>query len=212
MGNQGDLSALMAATFSLLPGSTNDKLHALLKEQPPRLAEAFDILEEMKAAGGNASPDRMSYTMVIHGCAMAMLSEPVPTPSTAGATTQAAAADAFTHALLDKALELYHEMKMQKLQPSTDTLNSLILACGKAGQLQRAWTIFEYMMEEGDALKLPNMTTINILMKEIRRHEAHDKAFLLLERVAEINAQVNSSMQLSLCCFFAGCCSASPLL
>ena len=38
----------------------------------------------------------------------------------------------------------YHEMKMQKLQPSTDTLNSLIEACGKAGQLERAWTIFEY--------------------------------------------------------------------
>ena len=43
-------------------------------------------------------------------------------------------------------------------------------------------------MEEGDALKLPNMTTINLLMREARRHHAHDKAFLLLNRVKEINS------------------------
>jgi pentatricopeptide repeat protein len=40
--------------------------------------------------------------------------------------------------------QLYHEMKLLRLRPTTDTLNSLIVACSKAGQLERAFAIFEY--------------------------------------------------------------------
>ena len=34
--------------------------------------------------------------------------------------------------LLEQALELYRQMKEAKLQPSTDTLNAMIIACSKA--------------------------------------------------------------------------------
>ena len=172
-----DAAAVAAAAMSLFP-SANDTLHSLLQQDPPRLAEALEELENMKSRGD--LPNRMSYTMLIHGCAMAMPAEP-PTPSSA--------AEGFTHALLDKALELYHEMKLERLQPSTDTLNALIIACGKAGQLERAWAIFEYMLEEGDALKLPNISTVNLLMREARRHGDHGRALSLLQRLSDINGQ-----------------------
>ena len=83
--------------------------------------------------------------------------------------------------------QLYHEMKVLRLQPSTDTLNSLIVACGKAGQLDRAFAIFEYMLDDGDAFKLPTLTTINFLIREARRADDHERALGMLDRLDEIN-------------------------
>ena len=93
-------------------------------------------------------------------------------------------------------------MKEAQLAPSADTLNSMIIACSKAGQLDRAFgecccpcsthglssntaalitselwlnaAIFEYMMEDGDAVKLPT---------KVRRQGAvveHERARLSL--------------------------------
>ena len=83
--------------------------------------------------------------------------------------------------------QLYHEMKVLRLQPSTDTLNSLIVACGKAGQLDRAFAIFEYMLDDGDAFTLPTLTTINFLIREARRADDHERALGMLDRLDEIN-------------------------
>ena len=85
-------------------------------------------------------------------------------------------------------LQLYHEMKILRLQPSTDTLNSLITACGKAGQLDRAFAIFEYMLDDGDAFKLPTLTTMNFLIREARRAGDHAKALSVLDTLNQINA------------------------
>ena len=51
--------------------------------------------------------------------------------------------------------QLYHEMKVLRLQPSTDTLNSLIVACGKAGQLDRAFEAFQAAGQFPGTSKLP---------------------------------------------------------
>lgn len=85
-------------------------------------------------------------------------------------------------------MKLYHEMKMLRLQPSTDTLNSLITACGKAGQLDRAFAIFEYMLDDGDAFKLPTLTTMNFLIREARRAGDHSRALSVLDTLNQINA------------------------
>ena len=84
--------------------------------------------------------------------------------------------------------QLYHEMKVLRLQPTTDTLNCLITACGKAGQLDRAFAIFEYMLDEGDAFKMPTLTTVNYLIREARRAGDHAKALSVLDRLDDINA------------------------
>jgi pentatricopeptide repeat protein len=78
-------------------------------------------------------------------------------------------------------------MKVLRLQPSTDTLNSLITACGKAGQLDRAFAIFDYMLDDGDAFKLPTLTTMNFLIREARRAGDHGRALSVLDSLQEIN-------------------------
>ena len=90
--------------------------------------------------------------------------------------------------LCPMSMKLYHEMKMLRLQPSTDTLNSLITACGKAGQLDRAFAIFEYMLDDGDAFKLPTLTTMNFLIREARRAGDHSRALSVLDTLNQINA------------------------
>lgn len=101
-------------------------------------------------------------------------------------------------------------MKALRLQPSTDTLNCLITACGKAGQLDRAFAIFEYMLDEGDAFKIPTLTTFNYLIREARRAGDHVKALSVLDRLQEINA--NTIFRRYPFSLLQYCCEHPPLM
>jgi pentatricopeptide repeat protein len=44
------------------------------------------------------------------------------------------------------------------------------------------------MLDEGDAFKIPTLTTFNYLIREARRAGDHAKALGVLDRLQEINA------------------------
>uniref|UniRef100_A0A7S4HPB8 Pentacotripeptide-repeat region of PRORP domain-containing protein n=1 Tax=Vannella robusta TaxID=1487602 RepID=A0A7S4HPB8_9EUKA len=80
------------------------------------------------------------------------------------------------------------EMKRFGVKPSLKIYNSFLAACGREGNADRAYQVYEIMNENKVT---PDRTTLNTLMAATIKTKEYDQTYRFIEKMSELNIQPN---------------------
>ena len=107
---------------------------------------------------------------------------------------------------LDKALEIYHIMKMdQKNQPNNVTFNSLMDCCIRCNNLYEAAKIFGEMKASSSK---PDLITYSTLIKGYCKEKNIERALMMLDEMENSGIKADEVLYNSL---LDGCCKSNEI-
>ena len=128
-------------------------------ESPSELDLAFKLFENVKKF---SRPDEILYNCIMDAC--------------------------LRFDRIDRMLEIYEEMLLDKVKPSSITCGIIIKAYGMKGNLHKALNIYEEM--KSDCIKISSIT-YGCLINACIRNDNLPKAFELYEELARNNIEMN---------------------
>lgn len=161
-----------------------ERTHARVLTRVPRArdgdgaAQAFDCFAEMKQEG--EKPTAAVYEMLIRGCALAMRRVTVE---------EGEGADTLTQHLYARVLGVWAEMREAKVRVDRFTYIELLRACGKAGQVDAAFAIFDKMLTLPQFL--PDSRTFDSMYELCNALGEHEHAFEIFRDQQELSKSLH---------------------